>query len=38
MRTEMMRYKWRKDAWNGPYDLSRTTFWSRTLWSYAFGK
>jgi len=33
-----MKYKGWKDNWNGKYVLSRTTFTSRTLWSYEFGK
>jgi hypothetical protein len=35
---ELMRFEWIEDAWNGPYDLSKTTFEPHPTYDTRFGK
>jgi hypothetical protein len=30
---DLLRYNWKEDAWNGPYDVGTTTFKSIPLFS-----
>ena len=35
---ELLRFEWVEDAWNGPYDLSKTKFESHPIYDKNYGQ